>query len=133
MGNSKLVEMPLDNGSKIKVAECKKKCIENMVSVAHKCKQIDAIVLFGSTLEDRCTTDSDIDIAIISKYGISKLSVLKSFRVFMQDLYRADEMQEYDRLYFNSLEEIVGKVEEAPICNEILNKGKIIYSRSDTD
>lgn len=125
MGNSKLV----DNGSKIKVAECKKKCIENIVSMAHKCRQIDAIVLFGSALEDRCTTDSDIDIAIISKYGISKLSVLKSFRMFIQDLYRADEMQEYDRLYFRSIDEIASKIKEAPICNEILNKGEIIYKK----
>lgn len=39
MGNSKIVGMPLDNGSKIKVTERKKKCIENMVSVDHKCRQ----------------------------------------------------------------------------------------------
>lgn len=99
------------------------------MSAAHKCRQMDTIVLFGSALEDRCTTDSDIDIAIISKYGIRKLSVLKSFRTFMQDLYRADEMQEYDRLYFRSIDEIASKRKEAPICNEILNKGKIIYKR----
>lgn len=126
---SKLVYILSNNGSKIKVAECKKKCIENIVSVAPKCRQIDAIVLFGSALEERCTTDSDIDIAIISRYGIGKLSALKSFGVFIHDLYRADEMQEYDRLYFRSIDEIASKRKEAPICNEILNKGEIIYKK----
>ena len=129
MRKSNLVGIPLDNGSKIKVAECNKKCIENIVSVTPKCKQIDAIVLFGSALEERCTTKSDIDIAIISRYGISKLSELKSFRDFVRNLYGADAMQEYGRLYFNSIEEIVRKREEAPICNEILAKGKIIYEK----
>lgn len=38
-------------------------------------------------------------------------------------------MQEYDRLYFRSIDEIASKRKEAPICNEILNKGEIIYKK----
>lgn len=82
--------------TEVAAADVKKVYIENIIKSAEKCNKIDAIVLFGSSLEDRCKDESDIDME-----------------------------QNYDILYFKSLEEIVK--EKAAICNELLQKGKVIY------
>lgn len=54
---------------------------------------------------------------------------MKSFDKFMDCLYQYDMEQEYDRLYFRSLEEIEEKKDTVPICRELTQKGKIIYRR----
>ena len=45
----------------------------------------------------------------------------------MKDLYLLDFSQEYDFLYFKSIDEIYQKKEKAPICKELAEKGQIIY------
>ena len=47
----------------------------------------------------------------------------------MDMVYLFDMSQEYDRLYFKSLEDIEQKSDEQQICKEIVSKGKIIYRR----
>ena len=51
-------------GQGYQIAEIKLPYIENIVRRATKSPHIDRIVLFGSSLEERCTVDSDIDIAV---------------------------------------------------------------------
>ena len=109
------------------MADVKKVYIENIIKSAEKCNKIDAIVLFGSSLEDRCKDESDIDIAVISRYTVSRLCQYKSFRDFTDSVYSIDMEQNYDILYFKSLEEMVKEKEKAAICNELLQKGKVIY------
>lgn len=86
-------------------------------------------MLFGSSLEERCTIKSDIDLAIISNCSLNKLSQTKAFDKFMNNLYSYDMEQEYDRLYFKSIREIEEKKDDIPICNELIQKGKVIYRR----
>lgn len=126
----KLVDIKLNDGTYIKVADIKKRYIENIISSASKCKQIDYIILFGSALEERCTDESDIDIAIISKYTIDRLSKLESYLKFITEVYDLNLYQEYDRLYFKSLSEIEENEYEAYICKELIQKGKIIYKKA---
>ena len=104
-----------------------KEHIENIIKSAEKCNKIEAIVLFGSSLEDRCREESDIDIAIISRYTIDRLSRYKSFRNFTDRIYGKDTTQSYDILYFKSSSEIEKKKEMTTICGELSQKGKVIY------
>jgi predicted nucleotidyltransferase len=94
-----------------------------------KVSEISSIILFGSVAEGQNTEQSDIDLVIISNLTVKQLSNTKSYREFLNKLYEFDISQEYDILYFKSLEEIQSKKESVPICEEIINKGKVIYKR----
>ena len=59
----KVVVMNVDN-RKIRVADIKKKYMNNIIDAAKKCDLIDKVILFGSSIEDRCKESSDIDIAV---------------------------------------------------------------------
>ena len=88
------------------------------------------LILYGSSLEDRCDKYSDIDIVVISKYPISKLCKLKSFHDFTTYVYKYNMDQDYDFLYYKSYDEINRNAESEMISSEILNKGKIIFKAS---
>ena len=75
----KLIDFKTNTNNIVKIADVKLKHIQNIVEQVKKCPSIEAIILFGSSLEERCTKGSDIDIAIISKYTINKLCGIKSY------------------------------------------------------
>ena len=75
----KLVDIETNYGEKVKVADIKSREIRNIIDAASLCDKIDMLILYGSSLEDRCIDKSDIDIAIVSKYPVSKLCRYKSF------------------------------------------------------
>lgn len=126
----RLVELETNYGLKIKVADIKKVCVQNIIEAAPQCRQISEIILFGSALEERCTERSDVDIAIISKRGVSGLSGTKGYEMFMNRLYECNKDQEYDRIYFKSVKEIEEKKDTVLICRELLEKGELIYRRA---
>lgn len=124
-----LVTIKSNIGESIQVADIKAELIEKIIALAPMCEKIDYIYLFGSSLEERCTDNSDIDIAIISSDTVNRLSSNKRFVKFMEAIYNLDFEQEYDRLYFSSVKEIEAKKQSVPICKELIQKGKIIYRR----
>lgn len=126
----KLVTIQSNTGESIRVADIKKHYIQNIIFNAPKCKSIDAIILFGSALEERCTENSVIVIVIISKYTLNKLCSIKSYSDFMKSIYELNLSQEYDKLYFKSFTEIEQKESEVLICKELLAKGKTIYRKA---
>lgn len=128
-----LVGVKNNLGEEIMVADLKQKSILNIIDSAKLCKSIDGIILFGSSLETRCTAASDIDIAIISTKTVDGLSQLVSFKKFLMSLYDEDYRQEYDRLYFKSFEEIESLNGKELICNELSKNGKVIYRRVKED
>lgn len=86
----------------IRVAEIKYDYIVNIIKQAQKCKNISKIILFGSSMEERCSKNSDIDIAV---FGDKKPYVyLKSaeFRNFNDNIFAFNDFdgQNYDILYF---------------------------------
>ena len=105
----------------IEVAAIKKACIENIISNASDCKNLDRIVLFGSSISSHCEDDSDIDMAVFSDVPHARFLSSKSFREFMQKIYMFDADQTYDVLYFKT-----GKEYKEPIFSEVM-KGKTIY------
>lgn len=102
----KLVKIRNSLGEEIEVAEMKADTIIQIIKIAKICDKIDYIYLFGSSVEERCTDESDIDLAIISNVTASKLYSRSSYRKFKERLYAIDRDQEYDRLQFNSLKAI---------------------------
>lgn len=125
----RLVNIKTNSGDTVRVADIKSVCVQNIIMQAQYCRCISEIILFGSSLEERCTEESDIDIAIISRYTLNYLSRNKDFSRFIESVYDIDFTQEYDRLYFSSLDELKSKRNDCEICDEILSHGKVIYSR----
>lgn len=115
--------------SDIKVADIKINAIKNIINSAKECKSIDYIILFGSSLEERCNEESDIDIAIISNITRSRLYRVKEYSDFLANIYKYDLRQEYDIIQFNSLEDI--NKHKYGVYLDIAEKGKTIYSRKD--
>ena len=123
----KLVLLQTNFQTEVAIADIKKAYIENIIHSAEKCDKIDAIVLFGSSLESRCEEGSDIDIAVVSMYTVEHLCRYKSFRNFTDSIYSKDMNQNYDILYFKSFDEIERNEGKVAICGELRKKGKVIY------
>lgn len=86
----------------IYVAEIKYDYIMNIINQAKKCKNISKIILFGSSIEERCVHDSDIDIAVFGKKSRSKYLCSAEFRSFNDNIFAFNgfDGQDYDILYF---------------------------------
>ena len=78
-------------------------------------------------MEERCKVESDIDLAIVSNVIRSKLFRDRSYDTFTSNIYNIEQGQDYDILQFNSLNALNNG--KNPVCNEILNCGRIIYTR----
>lgn len=107
------------------VAEIKLKHIRNVSSQAEKCKNISRIMLFGSSIEERCTDRSDIDIAVFGRMPKAKYLGSSEFRRFQDQLFLYDLDQDYDILYFRE-----GQDYKDPIMEDI-NRGTEIYRRAE--
>lgn len=130
----RLVDITTNTGDIVQVSEYKRQQIEEIISKASDCAIIDQIILFGSSLNSDCKENSDIDVVIISKASVSKLSQNKRYRAYWERIYKLDSFQtEYDVLYFTSYEDIERKKEQVPVCKEIIEKGKIIYHKEGED
>lgn len=122
----KLLPVTTNTGKVVYVADIKKIVIQEIINLSGKCGILDYVILFGSSLEERCSDNSDIDIAFISDIGKEKMLKSRKLRELRLALYQYD--QDYDFLYYKSLNDIkstrhgVGKV--------IADYGKIIYERT---
>lgn len=123
----KLVSIKTKADTVINVADIKADIIKQIMEIATECTKIDYIYIFGSSLEERCTEQSDIDIALVSNVTRSKLFNAKEYNEFISKLYDIDSEQDYDILQFNSLSKIENSKDF--VCKDILNKGKLIYKR----
>jgi len=119
-----MVNMMVVGGREFKVAEVKQKYMLNIIDAAQKCDIIDRIVLFGSSIEDRCTESSDIDIAVFGRHTRSRALSSKKYDRFTMQLYSFDDHnQGYDILYFKN-----GSTVDSSIIEDI-KKGEVIYER----
>ena len=124
----KLIDLNTNYGCTIQVADIKKDAIMNIVEAAKECHSISEIILFGSSLAERCKDSSDIDIAVISNITRSKLFNSKKYRDFTKQVYLYKMGQDYDILQFNSLHDL--EQSNDAVCHDIKREGKIIYRRT---
>ena len=119
----KIVQLKLADNI-IRVADLKKDCVRNIYEAASKCGLIDRVVLFGSSTDERCTAQSDVDIAVYGPLSKSKCLTSKEYKEFTRSLYRFEDYgHNYDILYFRS-----GDKKDSFIQSEISN-GEVIYAR----
>lgn len=107
------------------VAEIKLTHIENISEQAKKTENIRRIVLFRSSLEERCTDRSDIDIAVFGTKSKGSYIDSREFKSFKKGLFQFDWDQDYDVLYFSENRKKTGD-----IMTDI-SKGVEIYRRAD--
>ncbi|MBP3593505.1 MAG: nucleotidyltransferase domain-containing protein [Lachnospiraceae bacterium] len=124
----RLVNLTTNDGSIIRVADIKKDSISNIINAAEKCANISEVILFGSSLKEKCRDNSDIDIAIVSNVPRSKLFNSKSYKQFTSQVYLYKIGQDYDILQFNSLQDLANSKEI--VCHDIRKDGKVIFRRS---
>ena len=106
------------------IADIKHKYIQNIVKLAELCGNINRIMLFGSSLEERCTDESDIDIAVFGKQSKNKYLQSKEFKNFQDQLFLYDLNQDYDILYFAE------NAKQNELIFQDINNGVEIYRRS---
>lgn len=121
--------IPISIGSRqICVAEIKQKYIRNIIDAASQCDLIDRVVLFGSSLQERCREKSDIDIAVFGNQPRSRALTSRKYERFARQLYAFDNhAQAYDILYFRS-----GSDDSSPILHEI-SRGEELYVRKESE
>ena len=106
------------------VADIKLRHIKNISEKAKKASHIYRIMLFGSSIEERCTERSDIDIAVFGDKPKGKYIDSEEFKTFKRDIFSFDWDQDYDVLYFkendNNRHDIMQNI----------NRGVEIYRRS---
>lgn len=107
----------LSNDSDVMVADLKRDFILNIIDSARLCKDIKRIVLFGSALESRCHSASDIDIAIVGDISPARFNTSKGYLDFRRRVFEYNLNQEYDMLYFKGIE------------GDIASAGSVIYNR----
>ncbi|MCM1542063.1 MAG: nucleotidyltransferase domain-containing protein [Blautia sp.] len=123
----KLISIQTNTGQTVKVADIKAETIKKILEIAPICSKIDYIYIFGSSVEERCTPNSDIDIVVVSNITRSKLFRNKEYTEFTNKLYDIDIEQDYDILQFNSVDSF--KNSKDFVCKDILTQGKLIYRR----
>ena len=116
--------LPMNIGTRqVRVADIKHKYIQNIIDAARQCDLIDRVVLFGSSLEERCRDTSDI--AVFGNQSRSRALTSKKYERLARQLYSFDNhAQAYDILYFRS-----GAADSSPIINEI-SRGEELYARN---
>lgn len=108
---------------KIEVADVKKDYIMNIIKASSLCKNISKIILFGSSIENRCTSNSDIDIAVFGNKTKTQMFKSKEYRAFVNAVCSYGDLQDYDILYFTDNTK-AGDTILADIA-----KGAVLYER----
>ena len=70
------------------VAEIKYDYIVNIINQANKCRGIERIVLFGSSLGEDCKEESDIDIAVFGTKSKNAYLKSKEFKDFHRNVFK---------------------------------------------
>ena len=116
----KVIEMNV-NGRVFHAADIKEKCIRNIIEAAGTCDYIDKIVLFGSSITNKCRDSSDVDIAVFGNQSKAKCLSSAKYRNFTGQLYKFDDYsQSYDILYFRSGSTAKGLIERDIASGELI-------------
>lgn len=119
----KLISIKNSKNEDISVADVKKDYIVNIIKSCSLCEKIETVILFGSSIEERCKNESDIDIAVFGDESKSKMFKSKKYRAFVDAVCSFGDLQDYDILYFDRK-----NIEKSRIMKDISN-GTLLYER----
>lgn len=118
---SKLIDLQLTDRV-VKVADIKAEYIKNIVNSVKLCDYIEKVVIFGSAIEERCTEESDIDIAVFGNVSEYRCLRSKKYKDFSEAIYKYNDFEQtYDILYFESK-----RIYTDSIMKDI-EQGEVIY------
>lgn len=113
----------LFNNSDIYVADIKKDLLLEIVEKAKEFDFIKQLILFGSSLEERCKYSSDIDLIITGNKPSYRCLDSKVYRNFTEYVYDLDFSQDYDIIYqYDNINKMKGGLKR-----EVLERGVVIY------
>jgi len=122
-GDSMARLVKLFNTSDIYVADMKKDLLLEIVEKAKEFDFIKQLILFGSSLEERCKDSSDIDLIIIGNKPSYRCLDSRAYRKFTGYVYDLDFSQDYDIIYqYDSINKMKGGLKR-----EVLERGVVIY------
>ncbi len=125
-----MVSIKTNFNTEIEVADIKKDVIENIIEAAGMCNRICQIILFGSVIENRCTTDSDVDMLIVSDISRSKLYRDKGYREFLKNLHNRDDYEQmYDVICVHGMDEVYRNQDTVHLFRDVIETGKLLYRR----
>lgn len=126
----KLVRIKTNIDTEIKVADIKLEYVTNILKQAHKCSDIEKIILLGSVLREDCTEQSDIDMVVVSSIARSKLYGKKEFKQFLNGIHDEDGYeQQYDVICVKGMEEIEKNKDKIGFFNDVVNSGRVLYQK----
>lgn len=121
---SKLVPFKAQTGEIIKVADVKVDKLNKYLEIFPKLTSIDKVVLFGSVLEERCRTESDIDLLLFYN---NRLQYRYDMSITLLDEFP-------DSCYDDTIR-VPSEADLTGICGvikEALLKGVVLYDRQVT-
>lgn len=121
---SKLVPFKAQTGEIIKVADVKVDKLNKYLEILPKLTSIDKVVLFGSVLEERCCTESDIDLLLFYN---NRLQYRYDMSITLLDEFP-------DSCYDDTIR-VPSEADLTGICGvikEALLKGVVLYDRQVT-
>ena len=117
----KLIDLQLSDRV-VRVADIKAEYIKNIVDSVKLCDYIEKVVLFGSSIDERCTEEPDIDIAVFGNVSEYRCLRSKKYKDFSEAIYKYNGFEQtYDILYFES-----NRVYNDNIMKDI-EHGEVIY------
>lgn len=124
----KLVPIKTNYGEEVLVADIKKDFIEKIIRSAENCPIIDKIMLFGSSITNRCKEGSDVDFAVFSTMSENDWLLDERGDFFIDALYADDiennlSFQDIDMIYVDS------NIRSNSLLSKEIDNGIKIYER----
>ncbi len=120
----KLIPFELENGNTIQISEYKIDRLKKYVEMFSTLNGIDRVILFGSSLEERCRKDSDMDFCLLYTDKQKKL-----YRENLQKLWSlypessCDDFLSFDAKQYDQGDNLY------TIMQDVKNKGVVVYDR----
>jgi predicted nucleotidyltransferase len=99
--------------------------IEKYIAALRKQLNIELIVIFGSYLTERFSSDSDIDILVVAS-EFSKINKLEAYKILSRPIW--DIKLNIDPI--PAAPEEIKSHQKASFLSEIMNSGKVVFPKS---
>lgn len=116
-----LVPLRVNTGETVMVADIMVVSLKKYLKIFPEFSIVKKIILFGSTLEERCCEESDVDLYVVHD------GTRKEFSDFLYEILEKCDVAVYDDILGSTEEEL----NESSCCflHKVREEGKVIYDR----